>query len=62
MQIWCTKLQKNLSKIGRTDKPEKETQEGKYKNPKGQKFKSCEIVKSNNRIIKKSQSSNMQKL
>ena len=30
-----------------------ETQKGKYKNPKVQISKRCEIVKSNNRIIKK---------
>ena len=33
---------------------EKETQKGKYKNPKVQLCKRCEIVKSNNRIIQKS--------
>ena len=33
--------------------PEKETQKGKIKNPKIKKFKRCENVKSNNRIILK---------
>ena len=42
--------------------PEKETPKGKYKNPKVQKSKRYEIVKSNNRIIQKSKSSNMQKM
>ena len=40
--------------------PEKEPQKGKYKNPKVQKSKRCEIVKFKNRIIQKSKSSNMQ--
>ena len=35
---------------------EKETQKGKYKNPKVQKSKRCEIVKSNKRNIQKSKS------
>ena len=35
---------------------EKETQKGKMKNPKVQKPKRCENVKSNNRIIQKSKS------
>ena len=39
---------------------EKGTQKGKYKNPKVQKCRKCEIVKSKNRIIQKSKSSNMQ--
>ena len=34
-------------------KSEKETQKVKYKNPKVQKSKRCEIVKFNNRIIQK---------
>ena len=41
---------------------EKETRKGKYKNLKVQKSKRCEIVKSNNIIIQKSKSSNMQKM
>ena len=38
----------------------RELQKGKYKNPIVQKSKRCEIVKSNNRIIKKLKSSNLQ--
>ena len=41
---------------------EKGTKKEKYNNPKVQKFKRCEIVKSKNRIIQKSKSSNMQSL
>ena len=41
---------------------EKETQKGKMKNPKFQKSKRCENVISNNRIIQKSKSSNIQKM
>ena len=41
---------------------EKETQKGKYKNPQVQICERCERVKSNNRIIQKSISSNMQKM
>ena len=41
---------------------EQETQKGKYKNPKVQKSKRCEIVKSNNKIIQKSKTSNMHKI
>ena len=53
--------------LGRTKcnlvlRPEKGTQKEKYKNPKVKKSKSCEIVKSNNRIIKKSKRSHMQKM
>ena len=40
---------------------EKGTKKGKYKNPKVQKFKRCEIVQSNNRIIQKLESSEIQK-
>jgi hypothetical protein len=43
-------------------RPEKETQKWKYKNPKVQKSNRCEIVKSNNRIIQKSKSWNIQKI
>ena len=43
-------------------KAEKETQKGKYKNPKVKKSKRCEIVKYNNRIIQKSESSEIEKL
>ena len=43
-------------------KKEKGTQKRKYKNPIVQKFKRCEILKSNNRIIQKSKSSNMQNM
>ena len=35
------------------DTTEKKTQKGKIKNPKVQKSKRCENVKSNNRIIQK---------
>ena len=42
---------RNLLRCKRVDSAEKETQKGKYKNPKVQKFKRCEIVKSNNRIM-----------
>ena len=45
-----------------TEKSEKETQKGKYKNPKVQKSKRCDVVKSNNRIIQKSKSSKIKKL
>ena len=37
-------------------------EKGKYKNPKVKICKRCEIVKSNNSIIQKSKSSNMQKM
>ena len=41
--------------------PEKETQKVKYKNPKVRISQRCEIVKSNNRIIKKLESSKIKK-
>ena len=48
-----TFLQLNKQKFKSSILTEKETQKGKYKNPKVQKSNRCEIVKSINRFIKK---------
>ena len=45
----------------KSERSEKETQKGKYKNLKVQKSKRCEIVKSNIRTIQKSKSSKIEK-